>query len=156
MELLERMGQYLLWADERIWQIVSELSEEDYSRDLGMNIGSIKKRYVHLAEDYLEWYFDWIGNHSEKMLDFNALGRDEIFHIIQQTINRFIAMIKKPSVELIQIDAEKDKITIAFEEIFFHLVNHATYHRGQIVIGLRILGKEVPMTDYVPHRIQIT
>ena len=154
MKLLERMSRYLQWADGQIWNIVSTLSEEEYSKDLGNNIGSIKRRYVHLAEDYLEWYFDWTGKVSEEMPDFNSMERSEIFQSVQQSINKFIAMIEDRSIESIQIDTDKEKITISFEEIFFHLVNHSTYHRGQIVTALRILGKEVQMTDYVPYRIQ--
>ena len=154
MKLLERMAKYLLWADKRIWQIVSELSEDEYSKDLGKNIGSIKRRYVHLAEDYQEWYYDWIGNSSKELPDFSSMGRDELFQSIQQSINRFISMIESPPIESIEIDTDRGKITITFEEIFFHLVNHATYHRGQIVMALRMLDRDVQMTDYVPHRIQ--
>ncbi|GAG55918.1 unnamed protein product, partial [marine sediment metagenome] len=68
----------------------------------------------------------------------------------------FINMIEDRPVNHIEMDTDKEKLRINYEEILFHLVNHATYHRGQIVVGLRTLGKEVVMTDYVPHRIQIT
>jgi uncharacterized damage-inducible protein DinB len=44
-------------------------------------------------------------------------------------------------------------VTIDLDEMIFHLVNHYTYHRGQIVMGLRILGENVQMTDYVPYRL---
>jgi uncharacterized damage-inducible protein DinB len=54
------------------------------------------------------------------------------------------------------MDAGEAKLRMTFDEILFHLVNHATYHRGQIVMGLRILGKDVVMTDYVPYRRQLT
>jgi uncharacterized damage-inducible protein DinB len=37
--------------------------------------------------------------------------------------------------------------------MIFHLVNHYTYHRGQIVMGPRILVENVQMTDYVPYRL---
>ena len=153
MSLLEKMAKYLRWADNRIWHIVSGLSEEEYSKDLGKNIGSLKKRYVHLAEDYLDWYNYWTGNDSEELPDFDSMDRNELFKSIQQSINKFIAMIKNPSINTIQMDGEK-KVTISFEEIFFHLVNHATYHRGQIVMALRMLDKDVQMTDYVPYRVQ--
>ena len=154
MILLERMAKYLQWADMRIWQIVSELSEEEYSRDLGKNMGSIKGRYVHLAEDYLDWYYVWTGGDSKKFPDFNSMARNELLQSIQQSINKFVVMIENPPVKSIQIEENKKKITVTFEEIFFHLVNHATYHRGQIIMALRTLDRDVQMTDYVPHRIQ--
>ena len=32
-----------------------------------------------------------------------------------------------------------------------HVINHSTYHRGQLVTMLRQLGKEPPSTDYVRY-----
>ncbi len=32
-----------------------------------------------------------------------------------------------------------------------HLVNHGTYHRGQVVTHLRQLGKTAPSTDYLRY-----
>lgn len=34
-------------------------------------------------------------------------------------------------------------------EILTHVVNHATYHRGQIAVDLRGVGREAPSTDYI-------
>lgn len=36
-------------------------------------------------------------------------------------------------------------------EIVWHVCNHSTYHRGQVVVGLRYLspGRAVPATDYI-------
>lgn len=154
MALLERMSKYIRWADSKIWDIVASLNENEYSRDLGENIGSIKRRYIHLAEDYREWYYDWIGQDPGEKPDFITMKRDELFKSIQQYTKKFIEMIENRAIESIKINVTRKEITLTFDEIFFHLVNHATYHRGQIVMALRILGKEVQMTDYVPFKIQ--
>lgn len=154
MILLKRLGQYAQWADTRIWHIVENLSEEEYSKNLGNNIGSIKRKYIHLAEDYRDWYFDWIGQNPREKPNFGTMKRDELFQSIQEYTSKFIDMIENRSIDSIQIEVDNKKLTLEFDEILFHLVNHATYHRGQIVMGLRILNKEIQMTDYVPHRIQ--
>ncbi|MFW9944670.1 MAG: DinB family protein [Candidatus Sifarchaeia archaeon] len=41
----------------------------------------------------------------------------------------------------------------SLEEFFFNLANHATYHRGQIVKGLRLMGIEAVPSDYILYRI---
>jgi len=105
--------------------------------------------------DY-EWYFDWIGQDYGEVPDFMSMSRDEVFKSINEYSKMFTDMIEKRTVNYLDMDTGEGKLRINFDEIFFHLVNHATYHRGQIVMGLRILGKDVVMTDYVPHRIQIT
>jgi len=155
MTLLEKMSRYLIWADSTIWKIVETLTDEEFSRDLYDSEGSIQRRYVHLAEDWWEWYIDWMGLDPDDEPDFSNMTRDEIFASIKEYTKLFTDMIDTRSVEYVDIDTNDEKLRITFEEVLFHLVNHATYHRGQIVMGLRILGKDVVMTDYVPHRMQI-
>jgi len=150
------MSKYLFWADVTIWNIVQSLSDEEYSRDLYDNGGSIQRRYAHLAEDFREWYFDWIGQTLGKKPDFMSMSREEVFESINEYCKMFIDMVEKRTTNYLDMDTGEVKLRITFDEIIFHLVNHATYHRGQIVMGLRILGKDVVMTDYVPYRIQLT
>ncbi|MFW9886789.1 MAG: DinB family protein [Candidatus Thorarchaeota archaeon] len=152
MNLLERMGQYLIWADKTMWDIVQGLSDEEFDRSFGEGGGSIRKRYLHLAQDTWEWYNDWIDKEPNDTPDFDGMNRDALFKFLTEYINRFLKMIDDTVVDKITFESEGKRITIRFEEILFHLVNHAAYHRGQIAIALRLLGKEVQMTDYVPYR----
>ncbi|MFW9844814.1 MAG: DinB family protein [Candidatus Thorarchaeota archaeon] len=155
MTLLENMSRYLFWADSTIWNIVQTLTDEEYRKDLYDNGGSIQRRYAHLAQDLWEWYFDWIGKDHGEEPDFMDMSREEVFDSIKNYSKMFTDMIEDRTVNYLDIDTEKSQLRITFDEILFHLVNHATYHRGQIVMGLRILGKDVVMTDYVPHRIDL-
>ena len=155
MTLLENMSKYLFWADSTIWNIVQNLTDEEYKRDLYDNGGSIQIRYTHLAEDLWEWYFDWVEQDSGEEPDFMSMSREEVFKSINEYSKMFTDMIETRTVNHLDLDTGEVKLRISLDEILFHLVNHATYHRGQIVMGLRILGKNVVMTDYVPHRIQL-
>ena len=149
------MSKYLFWADSTIWNIVQNLTDEEYKRDLYGNGGSIQRRYTHLAEDLWEWFFDWVGQDNREEPDFMSMSREEVFKSINEYSKMFTDMIETRTVNHLDLDTGEVKLRISFDEILFHLVNHATYHRGQIVMGLRILGKDVVMTDYVPHRIQL-
>lgn len=40
----------------------------------------------------------------------------------------------------------------SIKEIFFHLVNHSTYHRGQIAMLMRQAGLEPINTDYIFYK----
>jgi uncharacterized damage-inducible protein DinB len=153
MNLLERLGEYLTWADTRIWRIVESLSDEEFNQSLCGEGGSIRKRYVHLAEDTWEWYHDWIGDEPKDEPAFSDMTRDALFSSISDYNDRFIKMINQRKIEKIKLNPDGKVVEIVFEEILFHMVNHATYHRGQIAMGLRLLGKEIQMTDYVPFRI---
>ena len=38
------------------------------------------------------------------------------------------------------------------QEVLFHVVNHSTYHRGQIAADLKRAGIEPPVTDYIFYK----
>jgi len=79
MTLLHNIGTYWSWADTTIWNIVQGLTDEEFSRNLYDGGGSIRQRYVHLAEDLWEWYFDWIGvNPGDELEQLVQLGQDKL------------------------------------------------------------------------------
>ncbi|MGY3053459.1 putative damage-inducible protein DinB [Pedobacter sp. UYEF25] len=47
------------------------------------------------------------------------------------------------------IDSEGLNGTSAVRDILFHVFNHSTHHRGQIVMLFRDNGIEPPVTDYI-------
>ncbi len=153
MELLEKLGQYLIWADEAIWNLVKDLSDEEFAQSSGGGMRSIRARYVHLARDFWEWLMDWTGESPEDEPDFESMPRDELFESIAAYERKLVGLIKSRTFDTLELDADGNKIRLVFGEFFFHMVNHSTYHRGQIVANLRMLGKKVLMTDYVPFRI---
>ena len=153
MELLKRLGQYLVWANRSVWDIVKTLTDGEFNESLGENTRSIRDRYVHLAQDTWEWYYDWTGEEPGEEPSFDQMTRDELFDFMAAYNRKLVDLIETRSVDNLEFDADGKKIKLRFDEFLFHMVNHATYHRGQIVAVLRVLGKETHMTDYVPFRI---
>lgn len=151
MHLFEKLANYMTWANDSIWRVVESLNDDEFERPLTDNTGSIRKRYVHLAEDTWEWFHDWHGEEPQEP-DFQNMTRSELYRFIVEYSEKWQNMIKERDIDKFVDERDGKTVEITFEEIFFHLVNHFTYHRGQIVMGLRILGEDVPMTDYVPYR----
>ena len=154
MVLLTKLADYLIWANDSIWEVVKNLSDEEFRRPMYESGGSLHIRYVHLAEDTWEWFHDWNSETVDEP-DFLGLNRDELYSFITKYVRKWIGMIKEREVDEFQDERAGKVLKIQFDEMFFHMVNHFTYHRGQIVMALKVLGKEVPMTDYVPHRFSI-
>jgi len=151
MTLLEEMAGYLTWANTSIWKIVETLNDDEYRQDLTEGAGSIQRRYVHLATDTWEWFHDWHGEEPQEP-DFQSMTRKELYQFVVDYLKRWQDLIEERTVDEFKDERDGRTVVIKFDEMFFHMVNHFTYHRGQIVMGLKILGKEVPMTDYVPYR----
>lgn len=48
-------------------------------------------------------------------------------------------------------DTEGKKHENTIREIITHMVNHSTYHRGQVARAMRTKGLEPPVTDYIAY-----
>ena len=51
--------------------------------------------------------------------------------------------------DLAYVNIKGERWTYPFAEVLQHVVNHGTYHRGQLVQLLRDLGQAAPSTDYL-------
>jgi len=154
MTFLTKLADYLIWANDEIWEIVETLSDNEFSWNPPKTDHSIQSKYIHLAQDTWEWYHDWHGESPEEP-DFQSMTRTELYEFIKSYTVKWVSMINERTINEFDDERAGKVLTLKFDEMFFHMVNHFTYHRGQIVMSLKLLGKEVPMTDYVPHRFSI-
>lgn len=155
VSLTGKICDYIIWADNQIWNIVETLSDEEFSKTFGEFGGSVRSRYVHLAEDIWEWYHDWTGQDPEGEPNFVEMKRDELFESILEYNQKLKMLLKTGSPSKFSFEVKGKSITLSLDEFVFHMANHATYHRGQIVTCLRMLGKQTQMTDYVPYLIAL-
>ena len=153
MSLLLRMGQYMLWADEKIWAIVKTLSDDEFSREFDESSGSIHGRYLHMAEGHSQWYIRWTHEKSEEF-QLGELAREDLFEFLQRYNERILDLIHGNGFDVAEVPLLDGRILLPVEEMVFNIINHATYHRGQIAFLLRRLGKSISLTDYVPYLLE--
>lgn len=133
---------------------MKDLTDEEFNRTFGDFGNSLRTRYTHLAEDSWEWYTDWTGADVSEEPDFDTMTRGELFDFISEYNKKWENLLVTDSGKTIRVGEEDTMVTITLPQILFHMNNHATYHRGQIMLSLRLLGKDTQMTDYVPFRIK--
>jgi uncharacterized damage-inducible protein DinB len=150
---LKRMGEYLMWANQVVWDLASNLTVEEFDRPFGEHVGSTRSRYVHMAEGLHNWIHLWIGEELEAKPDFKAIKREKLYGELRSLNQRIIGMIQDPVIQEHELETKKGMMPFSFEEFFFNLANHATYHRGQIVKGLRLVGIEAVPSDYILYKI---
>jgi uncharacterized damage-inducible protein DinB len=153
MSLAKFIIEYVIWANDIVWKIVDDLTDERFRQVLGEGAGSIQSRYVHLAEDAWEWYHDWHDEEPEEP-DFLGMTREELYFFLTDYMMKWKRLINERTVDTFREERDGKIVSIGFDEMLFHLVNHHAYHRGQIVMGLRLLGKTVQITDYVPCKLE--
>ncbi|MGY5858816.1 MAG: DinB family protein [Candidatus Thorarchaeota archaeon] len=148
------MGQYMLWADERILEIVKTLTDEEFSQELIQGAGSIRDRYLHMTQGHCQWYYRWVNKNPESV-NFESLERDALFKFLNRCNGMIMDLIQGNGFDAAKVPSSTGEIYLTMEEMVFNIINHATYHRGQIVTILRCLGKEVTSSDYMSYLIDV-
>lgn len=147
---LHTLLDYHYWARDRLLDAVGRLSPEQLTRNLGNSFPSIRDTLVHLYSADWIWCSRWEGESPAAMLsaeDFpdvaaiRAAWAEHERRVRSVVEGRGEAGIQQP-LEYRGLNGQ------LYSQVFWqqcqHVVNHGTYHRGQVTTMLRQLGEAPP------------
>ena len=151
---------YMLWADRLMLGAVREVSPEDLTREAGISFGSVLGTMVHMLGSQRLWLGRFLGNPLERrpdLRDFPDLtawigGWEET----AAGLEAFLAGLTEEQLAsgITWEDSALGPVTRPLWQPVTHMVNHNTYHRGQVVSLLRQLGYEPPKTDFIYFQLK--
>jgi len=161
---LKRMVTYTDWANGAILDATAALDQEQLTRDLRSSFPSIRDTLLHIAESDWIWLRRWNGESPAGPPDWVAATHNEVrarWAAVMSERKAFLAPIDDAGmlrrVSYRRLDGSEHES--ALWELLLHLVNHATYHRGQITTMLRQLGARTVSTDmtrwYREHAVEL-
>ena len=143
------LGQYNLWAGKRIRALVSKLTKKELNKKIGTKTARGLSEHIVLA---LETCF-YIADESSDRTVFEAVERysmDELLSRWAQLDTRLSKTIAEiPQGKIMVPHLTDDPFEMDVLDFFLQYLFHNTHHRGQLVMALRALGKEIPGTDYL-------
>ena len=134
------------WARDRVLDAVALLTPEQYSRALGSSFPSVRDTLVHTYSAEWIWYQRWQGTSPSSHLDpadypdVDALRTAWRLH--ETRMRGYLATLDDASINGV-LDYKAfggQAFRSAIWEMIQHVVNHGTYHRGQVTTMLRQLG----------------
>lgn len=158
---LSSLYAYNAWANARVADSLAPLTKEQYTKELGGGWPSIRATWVHLAGATDAWARRFSGadattlpKESElpKLADATALAQDA-----QRRLEAFLATLTPNRVAgpFRWKNLKGEERTAPFWAVLRHVVNHATYHRGQISSMVKRVGGTPKSTDMVLWGIEI-
>lgn len=115
----------------------------------------VRETVVHILWSEWIWLERWLGQSPKKVFDaeeflsaaevrarWSPVERGQQDFIAQLTDQRLVQRIAYENVR-----GERWEYTLG--QMMQHVVNHSTYHRGQVMRALRQLGRTPPATDYL-------
>ena len=148
-EARERFA-YNTWANRRLLDAARPLSDDRFTRDTGASFGSIHQTLLHILAGEWKWLRFWRGEPYDQAFvptDYPTVAALEShWAIIAADQQTFAAHLTEDQLQR-PVAARGRTHTLA--DTIQHLLNHSTYHRGQVVTLLRQGGCRVPSTDFL-------
>jgi uncharacterized damage-inducible protein DinB len=146
---------YSSWATNRFFDVLEKLTPEQLAQDMRVSHGSIHGTLLHMIGAEKIWLERWKGETPKGFLsaaeapDLAALK--QVWTTTGKATAAWLGTLndKKLQESFTMTTAAGKSFTHAYVQAFQHLVNHSTYHRGQITALLRQLGVAPPATDLI-------
>ncbi len=150
-----RLFDYHHWAGDRVFDALAGVSAPHLDQKWGGSFGSGRALLRHVAGVERLWYERLTGNSPKVIPEYppgfgGADFRDE-WRRSRDDQQRFLDEMSRDLLagELTYVNMKGERWTYPLADILEHVVNHGTYHRGQITHLLRDLGHTAPSTDYL-------
>ncbi|MGH9257674.1 MAG: DinB family protein [Vicinamibacterales bacterium] len=150
LQELRTLVDYHYWARDRLFDAVERLSPEQFGKALGNSFPSIRDTLVHLYGADRIWCDRWEGASPRSMPDaggFPDLASIRVAWTEQERKVRALLErlgeqgVDRP-IEYRTMDGQLQ--AQPFWQMLQHLVNHGSYHRGQVTTMMRQLGEKPP------------
>jgi len=153
--------EYDRWANNRVLRAASALTPEQFTRDLGGSFRSVRDTLVHIVGGEWGWLQYWKEpSPSPEFLRDLWTRHDALFNSgafpnlttveskwreVEKEQDEFVSRVTDESLGK-RLPVRTTQLTLA--HLMQHLVNHSTYHRGQVATMLRQVGAEPMPTDF--------
>ncbi|MBA2250918.1 MAG: DinB family protein [Chitinophagaceae bacterium] len=154
-QLLQQYAAYNIWANKKISDVVSQLSEEQIHQEIVSSFPSVYKTMLHLMEVENAWWERLkLVEHPAMSGWFTGNFADLIKKWMELSLQWEAWIRQTNDVNIMHVfayqNSKKEHFKQPVYEMLLHLFNHQTFHRGQLITMLRQLGIEkIPPTDFI-------
>ena len=148
---LQTLLDYHYWARDRVLDAAEKLTPDQFGRDLGSSFRSVRETVALIYAAEWAWCSRWNGESPTafpvdtpadvaairaKWRELESNVRAVLDRLGEQGVDRVIEY------KMLNGDARAS----IFWHMLQHVVNHASYHRGQVTTMLRQLGAAPPQS----------
>lgn len=145
---------YNRWADRRVLDACRKLTPEQYAAEPVPGWSSVRSSLVHVAIVIDGWVRGVIGETVDSVPTEEEMPAvDDIERLLDRAQQNFERLVSTLTPERLAAPMTLRRgarsVDLPPWAVLRHVVNHSTYHRGQVASKLRMLGVDPPATDLV-------
>jgi len=143
---LEALFDYGYWANQKLFDVLAEFTDEQFTQAVAGSYGSVRNTLVHVLS--AEWgWLDRCGGAPRgpalKAPDYPTVAslRDR-WKQIEQHVREFLSGLRDEDLDrpVEWVIGVGPKHTSRLSELLHHAAIHGVHHRGQVALLLRSLG----------------
>ena len=143
---LQTLLDYHYWARDRMLDAADALTPEQFNRDLGSSFRSVRDTLTHTYSAEWAWHSRWQGHSPAAQLSPDLFPTvDDIRRAWVENegkVRGFLAQAGEGGIgrifEYTLLNGAAGATPLS--QMIQHMVNHASYHRGQVTTLLRQIG----------------
>jgi uncharacterized damage-inducible protein DinB len=150
---IRQLFDYSEWANAQVLDAAARLTAEEFTRDLGNSFPSVRDTLAHMLFAEWVWLRRWKGESprgwggTPEFADAASL-RAEFDGVARARAELLAGLEDEALTQIVAYTNTKgEEWRYALGQMMRHVVNHSTYHRGQVVTMMRQLGAHAPSTD---------
>lgn len=152
-EDIKLLYEFNSWANHRSMSAAEKLTNEQFVKPLGSSFSSVRDTLAHIYGAETIWLERFQGHSPSSLPDVKQFATlTSLREMWMQQESRLLAFVR--GLTQTDLDREMEYKTLKFGvyrnplwQSMQHVVNHGTYHRGQVTTMLRQLGAEPILTD---------
>jgi uncharacterized damage-inducible protein DinB len=154
LQEIKQLVAFSRWANQRFFDALSSLPAEQYAQDLHSSHGGVHGTLAHIVGVEKAWLCRWLRQANTAAAE---LGRITSLADLRTCWEQVCAEMQQ---FLGTLDDQKLQETLTtttltgtyispYWQMIQHVVDHSSYHRGQLVTMLRQLGVPPPSTGLI-------
>jgi uncharacterized damage-inducible protein DinB len=156
-EEMRVLYDYNSWANHRSLDVAANLTGERFTKPLGSSFGSVRDTLAHICGAEWVWLERFQGRSPASLPDVLECADVESLRVKWAgQEGRLLTFVGKLTQE--DLNQVMEYKTMKFGvyrnplwQSMLHVVNHGTYHRGQVTTLLRQLGAQPILTDLMHY-----
>src|SRR5256885_9250108 len=147
---LQTLLDYHYWARDIVLDAVTELPRDQFTTPVESSFRSVRDTVAHIYAADAIWYMRWLGQAPTSLISYDqfadATSIRTAWKDLETNVRQFVGNLGEAGINRLfdytLLSGAPD--TAPFWQMLVHVVNHGSYHRGQVTTLMRQLGAHPP------------
>ena len=157
IDAIRELYDYNHWANQRVLSAMTPLTDDMFTRNMGNSFVSLRDTLAHILGAEWIWLERWLGRSPRALLsasDFPTLqALQRSWAAVRLDQNQYIQTLVPDRLndDVSYTNTRGERYSYALWRQMLHVLNHSSYHRGQVTTLLRQMGAEPAGTDLLVY-----